>query len=118
MHFSESLGLFELEDQELGRVTGSFMSTNGNGYQAPGRGGEVHAEISGPPMRGEIGASCGGPFGSRIGGSFSSDGRGWMAGVSGAFGSSSGRTNVSGSAYTDGHDWGVTGKFTHRFLTT
>jgi len=115
MHFLKSLGLFELEGWELDHVIGAFMPADVPGFQVPGRGGEVHGGFSGPPMRGEFGGSFTGPNGGRIGGSVSSDGRDWMAGVSGAVTSRSGRTTFTGSAYTDGHDWGVTGMVVHRF---
>lgn len=115
MQFLKSLGLFELEERELDHVSGASMPADAPGFQVPGRGGEVHGGFSGPPMRGEFGGSFTGAGGARIGGSVSSDGRDWMAGVSGAMTSASGRTTLSGSAYTNGHDWGVTGMVVHRF---
>jgi hypothetical protein len=100
MRLTKAIGLVELTDLELGQVNGSYLPTIDSG-------GELHASIFGPPVAGEIGASYSSPSGSRFGGSVAMDGRGWNLGVGGSLTSKSGRTTITGSAFTDGHDWGV-----------
>jgi hypothetical protein len=111
MHLGKALGLVELNEADLGRVTGSGLPGLGPGE----RGSELHINVSGPPVRGEIGGSYSGPGGGRVGGHIATDGVGWSAGISGSLTSPSGRSSVSGSATTDGHDWGVTATYVHRF---
>jgi hypothetical protein len=111
----KSHGLVELSDLDLGYVTGSFLPPNGSGLQPPPPGGSVFGRFSGPPFQGELGAGYTGPHGGTIGGSITSDGHNWMGGLSGAMTSRSGKTTMSGSGFTDGHDWSVKGSIIFRF---
>jgi hypothetical protein len=115
MSHLKSHGLVELSDLDLGYVTGSFLPPNGSGLQPPPPGGSVFGRFSGPPFQGELGAGYTGPHGGTIGGSITSDGHNWMGGLSGAMTSRSGKTTMSGSGFTDGHDWSVKGSIIFRF---
>jgi hypothetical protein len=115
MRFQNFPGLVELDELELKQVFGGLRPPFDMDFRDPGKRGEVHGSFSGPPMKGEIGGGYSLPNGGRIGGSISSDGRDWMAGISGAMTSRSGNTILSGSAHTDGHDWQVNGSVLIRF---
>jgi hypothetical protein len=108
-------GLAEMTDLELEFVSGSGNLPFDPNRVAPGTGGEVHGTFSGPPLKGEFGASYTGPRGGMLGGTVACDGRDWMAGITGGMRSRSGNFNASGSAYSNGHDWGVQGTFILRF---
>ena len=115
MHVKKSFGLVELDELDLGLVVGGLKPPYDMNDRDPGKRGEIRGSFAGPPLRGEIGGSYSLPNGGRVGGSIATDGRDWMAGISGAVVSRSGRSTVSGSANTDGHNWQVTGAITFRF---
>lgn len=110
-----TLGLVELNDSDLRHVTGGLMPALELGGLGMGRGGEIHVAVSGPPLKGELGASYATPAGGKLGGTIIIDGHGWTAGVNGQLTSRSGNTSLSGSAFSDGHDWGVTAAVSLRF---
>jgi hypothetical protein len=115
MSYLKSHGLVELSDLDLGYVSGSFLPPAGLGFQPSPPGGSVFGRLSGPPLQGEIGAGYTGPHGGTIAGSITSDGQNWMGGLSGAMTSRSGNTTLSGSGFTNGHDWSVKGSIIFRF---
>jgi len=115
MQFDKTLGMVALDDWDLECVTGSVLPPFDLGNGGPGRGGEVHAAVSGPPLTGTVGGSYSGANGSRITGSLSADGTGWWAGIGGSLTSRSGMASISGSAQSNGHDWRVLGTITLRF---
>ena len=114
MRLNEATGLVELMDCELEQVNGAGLPPSGMSFENLGKGGELHARVSGPPLAGEIGGSYTGPGGT-IGGSIATDGQNWTLGLGGALTSASGRTSVAGSAHSDGHDWSVTASCVLRF---
>jgi hypothetical protein len=115
MQFKNALGLVALDDRDLEWVTGSVLPPFDPWKWGPGKGGEVHVDLSGPPLTGTVGGSYSDANGSRIAGALSTDGMGWSAGVGGSVTSRSGMTSISGSAQSDGHDWMVLGSITLRF---
>ncbi len=108
-------GLIELSELELGQVAGSALPFHLPGFRDARPGGEVHGRFSGPPLVGEFGGSYSGPNGGRIGGSITTNGRDWMAGLTAAMTSRNGNTTVSGSVHSNGRDWSVMGSLSHRF---
>jgi hypothetical protein len=111
----KSHGLVALSDHDLGHVSGAFPFPDSLGFQPALPGGMVFGNLSGPPLTGELGARYTGPRGGAIGGSITCDGQNWMAGLGGAMTSRSGNTTVSGSGFTNGHEWSVKGSVIFRF---